>query len=208
MIRALHNTWIRNVGGTDKLSSFVRFPDSNYRYEQFKTLDKNAKLSNFQENLNAYYFEHDFLNLNLSNFFYYELVHLYKQLFQDVQVFLFEDFKANPSLAIARLENILGDRFEGIDKDNLPKPINLSLSPSALEGKRFRNVGNKLTNNRFVLKAFETCGEIIHSLRHTDDEHHQFIRDRIQGFYAENNRKLIQAYPEIRLDKYADKYQL
>lgn len=206
MILSLHNTWIKNIGGTRSIDSFLFFPSKNYTFDEFKPRELSP--GEFGGDVSAYYFCHDRLSLNLSNFLYYEIVKLYKDLFGEVFVFLFEDFREHPEQIIGQLEEILGDRFSDLKSGQLSDRVNTSLNQAALEGKRFRNALEDLTRNRYFLKLGELGGRLAHTLLPQKTSNREKVRERIANFYRDNNQKLIQFCPEIPLEKYPQKYQL
>ncbi len=205
LILSLHNSWVKNIGGTRTIDSFLKFPSRSFEYEEYDP--SKIKAGNFGGDTSAYYFHHDNFTLNLSNFFYYELVSLYKGLFKNVHVFLFEDFLRDPIEVTKKLELILGDCFMDIDNKQLKERLNTSITRVDLEARRFRNAIQELTSNRMLLKASEWWGRsnAVFFRKQSDKE---YLKTRLDGFYVENNRKLIQNYPEIRLEDHPDKYQL
>lgn len=198
MLLSLHNTWVKALGGTKSLESFTVCPSENYTYSQYRVgrpFDKTT-----------FYLHHDYFSLNLSNFLYYELVKLYKELFPDVYIFLFEEFRENPRKIIEELETIFGKRFAELDAGKISNPVNVSLSKSSLEKQRFRNALRDLTDSQTLLKVGGVLFQLHYQLFRSRSDRHNL--DRLIGeFYRENNQKLSRLCPDLNFDRYLDKYQ-
>ncbi|MEL4895848.1 hypothetical protein [Crocosphaera sp. Alani8] len=224
LINSLYNTWVKNQKGTRTIQDFVYFPTRDYSYRDFQKNELKAG-SSFQRRIKTFYFHYDHFSLNLSNFFYYELVSFYKQLFKNVHVFLFEDFRQNPWQEISKLQEILANRreaphctvgqcggvsrddFVDINQQDIESSRNVSLGEVDLEGRRFRNGVSNFAQNKILLKIAELTGKLV-ARASSNPSNKDYLKQYIKEFYRENNQKLIQAYPEIALDKYPQNYQL
>jgi hypothetical protein len=204
ILYSLYNTWIKNLKGTEKMDQFIWFPSRDYHFEDYQ------KSSSWD--LSAFYFYNDNFSINLSNFNYYELVHLYKNLFEDVHVFLYEDYEENPHVVLSKLEDIIGEKIINDTRTLASQArINSSLTNSSLEARRLRNTLEKsdLVNNHRGLNGFEAFTQKIIKLLGLDTPcSKDRLMDRLNDFYLENNRMLMATYPEIGIDRYPDKYQV
>jgi hypothetical protein len=204
ILYSLYNTWIKNLKGTEKMDQFIWFPSRDYRFEDYQ--------QSSSWDLSASYFYSDNFSINLSNFNYYELVHLYKSIFEDVYVFLYEGYEKNPNAVLSRLEEIFGEKIIDDARDSTSQTrVNSSLDNSSLEARRIRNILEKfdLVKNHRGLNAFESSVQKTIKLLGLNTQcSKNRLANRINDFYLENNRILMTAYPDIGINRYPEKYQV
>jgi len=196
IILSQYNMWVKGYNsGYRKISDFVWYPKKNYTYQD--------KLSNSPANLNTLFWNTNEFYLNLDCYKYFELISLYKKFFKKVHVFLYEDFKYEPKNVLEKISSILEEKIEIVDEE-LEKKVNISLAQESLIKKIHENKANIITNNRWLKKLLVTY------LNYRDEKFSDpkaYIGEITKNVYENNNRKLIEEYPEVGIQNYPNEYR-
>ncbi len=177
------------------ITQFYSYPvgyDTGYKFED---IARSPDTSNYK----TYYRN----KIHIDNFKYFEIVKLYTELFDDVRVYLFEDFINNPKQFVHSLENLLEDKVENLEDIDFNIRYRKSITNLETEHKIFYNKLNILTNK----KIFTSPLFFIYKRIHRKSNSFESFFDKIQKYYVENNNFLIKNYPEIGIQNYPEKYQ-
>ncbi|MEM7102331.1 MAG: hypothetical protein AAF502_04295 [Bacteroidota bacterium] len=150
------------------------------------------------------YFNTSNFQVHLDTFKHFELIELYKSLFKNVYVFLFEDLIARPEETLTKLANITGDNTPKIK--NLGKTkSNMSLDDEALYRKRLLNRLRIIVDNKVVIKLYQKVLKILPMNEENIDQ--KYVSHIAREYYRENNRKIIEKFPEIGIQHYTEAYK-
>lgn len=215
MLFSLYSSWVKGLEGTQRFEDFLWIPPThNYSYEKYYNENLVMRNLTFMSALPShyYYYWQDSFSLHLDNFLYYELVSFYKALFQNVHVFLYEDFLSDPQKVILELERIIGEKLVNLESLDLNTRVNKRLDHNEIKEFRLNNVLKKLTNKPIMLKLlrflFRNGQKLYPKLLLDSFEREQEEQWKIlDEFYKANNKKLIDSYPEIALEKYSEFYE-
>lgn len=154
--------------------------------------------------MNEEYYNTSNFQVHLDTFKHFELISLYKKFFEKVHVFLFEDFQKDQEGVLARLEELIGERLGDSSRKEIEK-VNQSLKQGNLERKRRLNKFRTFSKNRLAVKLYSVLLNVWPSrdLTSSNVEYINFVTD---GYYEENNKKVIGKFPEIGLQRYPEKY--
>ncbi|MEM8832448.1 MAG: hypothetical protein AAGE96_24370, partial [Cyanobacteria bacterium P01_G01_bin.19] len=172
--------------------------------ENYHETDKNVWNSNMT------YFNSSNHRINLEFYLYSHLIELYQSLFKKVHIFLYEEFKQNPKSVVKKILSIVDDHLVGVDRDVFNKTVNSSLGTQKFRLKRYENQLQHagLANNKYISKATSIALATLDMKTETKQTVKNYIHQISDGFYAKDNRKLIDKYPAINLEKYSQAYQL
>lgn len=197
MLKSHYNMWVKGYNaGIRQVDDVIWIPDKNYEYQDYLN-NSNPELSSLYWNTNNFY-------LHIDCFKYYELITLYKNLFDKVHVFLYEDLIHHKQEVLQRIEDILEQKLDISERD-LKSKVNQSIANDRLLSKIHENKLSLVTQNKYLKKI----GKIYLKFKsnpYVDPE--QYISQKTKGLYLNNNRKLIEKYPEINLEKYPLAYQI
>ena len=197
IILSQYNMWVKGyIAGDRAVNDFAWYPKKNYTYQESLS-NTPAGLDTLFWNTNKYY-------LNLDCYKYYELISLYKNLFRKVHVFLYEDFKNDPNKVIEKIGTILEQKIM-IAEEDLETKVNISLGQDSLIKKIHENKVQVITNNKWLKKI------LLFYLNSRDkrfSDPKDYIRDITKNVYENNNRQLIETYPEIGIQNYPDAYNI
>lgn len=195
-----YNNWIQGYyKGNITIQEFLWYPSHNFTLEMYH---QDKDLSGKYETL---YFNNNRPYLHLDCFRYYELIRLYKELFDDVHVFLYEDFKKDQRAVISRIEEIVGEKIPSETNIQPRKRVNKSLSPRKMKMRYFKNKLKQFTSNKALLYGFSGLYGLFQNnqkMKGVDDYVNEVVRDH----YCENNRLICEEFPGIGLQNYPDKY--
>ena len=149
---------------------------------------------------------------NLHGYDYFPLIELYKELFNEVEILLFEDFIHQPEQFASRLAN-----FIDIDKKVVTNTIlNQAKINSGVNQKQANklarlnkfnaiaensNLGNRIYNmlKRYIINSNTTSKKAYFSTTKEKE---------LKAFFSERNKKIDTKYPEIGLQNYSAKYYI
>jgi hypothetical protein len=203
LLRSLYCTTLK-ASEYKSFDYFVWFPQKNYTLSQYQ--QKAPATIEYLHYPSKRSHEH------IENHIFNDYIELYKGLFDDVSVMLYEDFLNDPKTIINGLENILDisikpelrdliqDKTQKVNKSVGERQVFLlrqinRLHP--LSTKFLRPLIRGLKN--FALNRLSGGGKLKPSAATTK---------KIRSFYSPYNKKLVENYPEIPLKKYKDAYFL
>lgn len=193
ILRSQYNMWVKGyTEGARSIDDFIWFPEKNYSYDEY-VKNTGVDMDSLYWNTNK-----DYVHLDCYKF--YELISMYKSLFKHVHVFLYEDFVKDKEVVLVRLEEILGEPISG-RKNTSNERVNVSLKGGALAKKMFYNQFKLMELPRVFKMALY---KYISRKKSVNVE--EYIHEVTQGYYNENNRKIITDYPEIGLNRYPNSY--
>lgn len=189
------------------IDKFFWHPQDNYTYEMYQ---KNGGMPS----LDTLYYNTNIYCIHLDCFLYYELISLYKKLFKNVAVFLYEDLRSDPLNVIQQIESILEDKIVNKDKIDLINKVNIKMSREALRLRRFINRFNRfidpqrldvLIRSKLINRPFNLLFNIFRVDKDPFKEE-RYIEEICERIYADNNRNILSHYPDIGLNKYPESY--
>ena len=196
IILSQYNMWVKGYNaGYRIIDDFVWYPQKNYTYQD--------SLSNIPAGLNTLFWNTNKDYLNLECYKYFELILLYKNLFKNVHVFLYEDFKSDPKAVLKKIESILEEQIE-IAEEKLSTKVNISLAPELLIKKLHENKISVVTKNKWLRKLLLIY---LNKSNNVFSDPKKYILDFTKNVYEENNRRLIEKFPEIGIQNYPEEYK-
>lgn len=148
---------------------------------------------------------------NLIGYDYLSLVNLYKQKFPHVEIILFEDFINNPQLFSKQLEtffNVAPNTIYNLIKDSEPinESVTLKQAKKLIRLNKFRFLTSSkifqriyLIRKRSIMKSDQFGEKPYFSSEKTAE---------LTNHFSPLNKKLMQGYPEIGIQKYSKEYYL
>ena len=209
IVLSMYSQWIKALGGTETLNSFLWYPKRSYSYEEYhENLAKGSSSGvSFKGVKDSYYFWQDFFSIHLDNFLYFEMISFYKNLFGKVHVFLYEDFKNQPEKIVLELQDILGEKLNRIEPKTSNSKVNTRLSPQEIEMYRFNNVLKKMNLNPLLHKIFRGSYKLgLNFSENIFERESNMLKKLIFEFYKEDNRRLISEYPDIGIQNHPCQY--
>jgi hypothetical protein len=191
------------IGNTHHgIDSFIWRPQREYTYEMYQQ-------NKLQWDLRSRYYNHFSFNIHPDHFFYFELINLYQNKFKNVHVFLYEDFCQKLVEVIRRLEDILEGNVN-LPKDALSrKTVNPRLEDNVIKIRRFENRVKSITSRKLLIKLLcSTYGLWSRATQYNSLSDAEYISKLVDGYYINNNRKVLSQYPSIPIFEYPDQYQL
>jgi hypothetical protein len=191
---------------TKSVEDFIWTKRKDYTLEQYLN-----KEYNYGEN-DAYYATFE-SHEHLDGYLFLPLIELYKSLFENVHVILYESFEEDPLAVAKQLENILEVTFDETILQAFKNRPKLNKSASATQAKWLSKINkwytpsnNKALNERIIrnLKKF-----VLNNLNSDETfELPEDLQKTIIQFYKENNKQLNEKFPEIGLNKFKTEYFL
>ena len=150
---------------------------------------------------------------HLDGYIYNNLIELYKNLFPNVEIILYEDFINKPVKVQKRLESIFGVQFnEKVsssfqNKEVLNKGVNKRQASLLSKMNKWDNIVEESRFNSRVLNRLKRwVKKNINSTEKLDFSPE--VEKLIIDFYKPYNQALAKKYPELELDTYSKKYLL
>jgi len=197
-----YNNFINNYQGIRKIEEFVWKPQANYTYDMYK---KGCKGS-----LQNSYYNMAWFSINVDNFLYYNLIKYYKYLFGDkLHVFLYEEFSQTPDRVFDKLEYILEEKIDPSVKEKAyKKKVNKSVSNHELHKQLIVNKVTAGYKNRYINKISETAVNLALMATPSTGQNQEttYLDELVKEYYVENNRKIVEEYPEIGLQNFPEAY--
>ncbi|NVO03696.1 MAG: hypothetical protein HXX09_13450 [Bacteroidetes bacterium] len=195
ILYSMYNQYVRTHNGTRRLGLFFRFPTANSFYfrENFNELTKESFI-NFLPN-------HSHLDL----FKYYNLIKLYKSLFEKVDVFLYEDFCLNPNDTLISFESIFKEPILNPETINFEKKTNNSVKKEQIERQIFFNKTNFIFRKKNIANLFFFIYRLKFNSSFLEKET-EFINKTIKNYFKEDNKKIIQEFKEIKINSFPENY--
>jgi len=203
IIYSHYNNFINNYQGIRNIEDFVWKPSGDYTYEMYA----NGR-SSIPRNT---YYNLSWFNIHVNNFLYYPLIKYYKQLFGErMHVFLYETFSQNPDEVFNKLETVLDEKIHPAIKEKArQKRLNRSVTGYKLHKKLIVNKVTAGYNNRYLNKLSEKAVDLVFlgNSSAKDSPEKTFINELVDGYYVEDNRKIIEEFPEIGIQDYPETYE-
>lgn len=203
MLGSIYNQWVKShLRGDRSISDFIWLPKMNFTFEDLQ------KYGNGDESMTTdyLYFNTNKYFVHIDSFKYYELIKLYKSFFEKVHVFLYEDLKLNPHLVLDKLDEIIqAPRRE--TQQTHKNLVNSSLPFEKLYAKTVLNKYINLTSKiPYTHRVLKTALLFKKNASKQFRENHNTFLDTAARYYIENNKKLINEFPEIGIQNYPNAY--
>lgn len=143
LILSLYNQYIKIGWYSDSLNkNFVHIPGEGVELNSWINGDRDW-------NIDKRFINHRSL-FNIYHFKYSYMIEMYKKLFKNVHIFLYEDFKKNPNDNLNRIDSILGIKTstENIRSAIKDKKVNKSLDHQRLNERIITNKLNQIFPNK------------------------------------------------------------
>ena len=178
--------------GYKSVEDFIYVPQRSYSLEDYRSGVKKAP--------QQLYYDSDDFSLHLNSCCYHPLIVLYKSLFKEVKVVLFEDLNEDPEATL----NGIQDFFHLSRRRHFQlEKINSSVKLATLKRKSALKRAAIVTENALLKKLLGSLLTIGGSDRFTMSPS---LRKELTAYYRDDNRLLIQRFPELSLDRYKDQY--
>ena len=196
LIKSHFNQWVKESPlATRKFSEFIWFSSKNHL--EIPDNGFHPPLSTLKFNTNNIY-------LHLESLRFFELIKLYKSLFSQVHIILYEDIKDNPNNVRLHLSEIFEAHLPDFSANQAGNQ-NKSVPLTQLESYIIKNRAKYLKENillkkfvRFLIKPEGTPFDMFES----------DLTKLCTALYAEDNQKLQKEYPEINLSSHSQRYFL
>ncbi|MFH0894100.1 MAG: hypothetical protein V2A54_06665 [Bacteroidota bacterium] len=194
MLWAHYSQSIKNTLEIKRIGEYYRHPDFANFLNIYSSKNKYQKIG---------YYSHAG-HCSPECFRYYELIHLYKSLFEKVEVILYEDLIKNPNSIKNKLEVFFNELLSEKTNDS-EKRINQGIYGDKLNKKWFANKTYFLLRKKWMRNFvyFFYKKRVDHFMKLEKE----FIHSVATTFYKEDNLKILKQYPEIGLSQYPDKYR-
>jgi hypothetical protein len=150
---------------------------------------------------------------HLDGYIYNNLIELYKSLFPNVEIVLYEDFINNPVKVQKRLERVFKTTFNETvsssfaNKDVMNQGVNKRQAAWLSKINKWHDVvENSNLNSRALNKLKRWVKKNLNSNKEL--EFSPEVRQELIDFYSPYNKELSKKYPEIALNNYAKEYLL
>jgi hydroxymethylpyrimidine pyrophosphatase-like HAD family hydrolase len=150
---------------------------------------------------------------HIDGYIYNHLIALYKNLFPNVKIILYEDFISNPTKVQHQLENIFNVTFNETvsasfsNKEVLNKGVNKRQAAWLRKINKWQSIADKGSlNSRALTKLKRWVKNNLSS-----DQELEFspeIKEDLINFYRKYNQQLAKDYPELELENYSKEYLL
>ncbi|MBL4594175.1 MAG: sulfotransferase domain-containing protein [Flavobacteriales bacterium] len=149
----------------------------------------------------------------LDGYIYNNLIELYKDLFPNVEIILYEDFINDPVKVQKRLENIFSCNFNETvsasfkNKEVMNQGVNKRQAVWLSKINKWQDV---VEDSDFNSRALNRLKRWVKNNLHSDKEleFSAEVRQEIVDFYRPYNQALAKKYPELELENYAKEYLL
>jgi len=195
IIKSHYSSYIKMPFGVKTFEDFLWIPSKNDMKKNDNTYDQKS----------LYYNSNDFY-LHADNFKYSELIKLYKELFSDVKVFLYEDFKKNQQFFLKKIKNELNIEVDH-SKIILKNKVNKSLTFKDLMRRRKLNQISLLFKAPLVKKIIINSYKIFPYPIFYEKKLSDIIKLSLSGYYTKDNIDLKKLTPEIDWEKFNGVYK-
>lgn len=192
MLRSYYSSYVKMLYGTKKFKEFIWRPGREYTFEDFKKQPRKYDLTTLYFNNNDFY-------LHLDCFKYSSLINCFRKYFDDMHIFLYEEFENNSMDILKRIEEIVDEKLNIQSKNK----VNISLSSRDLEKVRKANILSTCTTNRYAKRIAQWGMRLFpESVQDLKIE----VSDIVEDYYQEDNKLLKNSLPDLPWDHYPDKY--
>jgi len=200
MLLSHYNMWVKGYyRGYKPIHDFLWYPRQDFSYQDYQSNSNKYDLSTLYFNTNEPY-------LHLDCFLYHELISLYKDLFEDVHVFLYEDIKDNPSQVLNQLEKIFDESLPDRAKSSRTSKVNPSLTSQELQIKRLDNRLRVLSKRKSITQSLAKLLYLFFDRKYPPSYEQHYVEQLSKKHYSDNNRRVIEDYPEIGLSRFPQEY--
>lgn len=197
IIYSHYNQYVK-TGGTKHINNFVWRSKEEISFDTFCKHRKNIPMDTLYYNTNC-------PSLHIDNFKYFEIIDLYKRLFHRVEVLLYEDLVNEPRRIALRLSEVFKQPVDVTvpDHDRVNRSINSFYLSTVRMGSRFEAV----FGTRYIGAAARYLPAKA-PFWYNYDKYYNNIQKIVGTYYVNSNRRLIERYPDIGIQKYPNKYFL
>lgn len=193
-INSAYNNYIKGVHkGKKGIHKFIKYESK--AYDDFKLHSARAKIDNYPDYL-LYNTDDECLNLEVLK--YSKLLELYKSLFPEVKVLLYEDFLVNPGDFLNELEFFIDEKCQ-FNINGFKNKVNASLTQSDLYAQLKLN-----QQNCFKSKIYKSLFKLYFNLNRKT----LFSIDEsfIKMYYEKDNLALERSFQDIDLKRHNGSY--
>lgn len=150
---------------------------------------------------------------HLDGYVYNSLIKLYKDLFPNVEIILYEDFITNPEGVQMKLEGIFNTSFNEVisssftNKEVLNQGVNKRQAAWLSKINKWHDI---VEYSDFNSRALNKLKRWVKNNLNSDKqlEFSPEVREKIVSFYQPYNQQLAKDYPDLNLNKYSKEYLL
>lgn len=202
LIRSLYEIALQDRE-TATLSEYIQHKVPGYTYQKY--LEQPAvDLFEYSE-FNTYN-----ATERLHDFDYLPLIRLYKSLFPRVEIFLFEDFKSDRKKVLQRISDVLEVDVSEDFIDSITREAPINRGVSAGQAKKLRRLNrwrHVLYTSKFGRAYYVRAKRRI--LKQEGGEKIKWNTEEqaaLQSVFGACNKRLIEEFPEIGIDRHANEY--
>lgn len=152
----------------------------------------------------GYNFDYAYMNyyhtLNIENFNYLKLITYYKKVFDDVNIFLYEDVVNRPDWVLSQLSILIG---ENLNQKLINKRVNTRLSDNKMMVKLAANLARFAARSTFLARIWASLNFAILRLQGGG---YGLNKSYIKDYFKGSNEELNDRFPNIGLHRYWNKY--
>ena len=183
ILLSYYSSYVKMLYGTKKFKDFIWKPAEDYTFADFKRQPHRYDPRTLYFNSNDFY-------LHLDCFKYSALINCFRKYFEDMHVFLYEDFEHNSSDVLRRIAKIVGEKID-VKAEN---KVNVSLSSRDLEKVRKANILSTYTNGRKVKRIAQWGMRLLPG---SNRDLREDASDIVGDYYQEDNRLLRNILPHL-----------
>lgn len=196
-----HYSQYVSESGYKSIDQLLWYPSKDYSYDMFIKKENTYKPETLYYNTNEFH-------LHLDCFLYFELISLYKKLFKNVEVYLYEDFKQKPERVLQSMEAFFEQKVNLYAQIDFQQKVNQGLKPENIQMKRNQNRMRVLADYKLITVPLSMFYKLTSRKAYNFNFEKKYVEKIAQEFYKTNNRKVVHAYPEVGIDHYPDYYSL
>lgn len=194
IILSHYSTYIKMPFGTKKLEDLFYKPEKDFSYADYLERPNSFDMETLYYNTNDYH-------IHLDCFRYSPLVALYRNLFDDCHVFLYEQLRQDRDAVVQRLAEIIGEPIDAVPS----RSKNVSLSYKQMEKRRAMNRLLSSVKNRPIRKLCQVGMDLVPSRAGADLR--QVVSDLVGDYYVADNQVLKQQLDTAGWKDFPEKYR-
>lgn len=198
ILESEYNTYINGWHGQKTAEELFWYPIKDFTFEEYLENNNQYNIETLYYNTNGEFIHYD-------SFKYLELINLYKSLFENVYIFLFENFITEPQNVVKQIEDIVEEKILGLETIDFNNKVNASVNQLSLEQVRFKNKLDLFPINN-TLKSFLLTFFKVRANKNSSNK--EFYHRMAKKYYRNNNAEVVKKYPEIGLQNYPKQYFL
>jgi len=203
----LKSLYLITVGWKESksLDEFVWLKRNNYSLEDYEA----GKLYGESEAYYSTFESHE----HLDGYIYNNLIKLYKDLFPNVKIILYEDFITQPLKVQQQLETLFGETFNETVSSSFSKKEVINQGVNKRQAAWLSKINkwhDVVEDSDFNSRALVKLKRWVKNNLNSDKEleFSSEIRQELIKFYQPYNQQLAKDYPELGLENYAEEYFL